>query len=240
MALELIDIILGIFSAIFVIINIIVGLKIASRYFRYKKWELLFVGIAWIGLASPWAPDALKPIYMIIDPAMINNTIVLLNYIFNVLVIPIPVILWIIAFTKMLNLERKMRFLIIGSIIMINLIFQIIIGVDFILALNANSIDSYAYASLYLDIYLIVSITFVLITGLWFARVSIQSPTEEISLKGKVLLIAFISFTIGAMVDAILKIGLTNIISRAILVSSSIEFYIGLILPEWSKKILLK
>jgi hypothetical protein len=240
MALELIDIILGIFSAIFVIINIIVGLKIASRYFRYKKWELLFVGIAWIGLASPWAPDALKPIYMIIDPAMINNTIVLLNYIFNVLVIPIPVVLWIIAFTKMLNLERKMRFLIIGSIIIINLIFQIIVGVDFISVFNANSIDSYAYTSLYLDIYLIISITFVLITGLWFARVSIQSPTEEISLKGKVLLIAFISFTIGAMLDAVLKIGLTNIISRAILVSSSIEFYIGLILPEWSKKILLK
>lgn len=240
MALELIDIILGIFSAIFVIINIIVGLKIASRYFRYKKWELLFVGIAWIGLASPWAPDALKPIYIIIDPAMINNTIVLLNYIFNVLVIPIPVILWIIAFTKMLNLERKMRFLIIASIIIINLIFQIIIGVDFISVFNANSIDSYAYTSLYLDIYLIISITFVLITGLWFARVSIQSPTEDISLKGKVLLIAFISFTIGAMIDAIFKIGLTNIISRAILVSSSIEFYIGLILPEWSKKILLK
>jgi len=240
MALELIDIILGIFSAIFVIINIIVGLKIASRYFRYKKWELLFVGIAWIGLASPWAPDALKPIYIIIDPAMINNTIVLLNYIFNVLVIPIPVILWIIAFTKMLNLERKMRFLIIASIIIINLIFQIIIGVDFISVFNANSIDSYAYTSLYLDIYLIISITFVLITGLCFARVSIQSPTEDISLKGKVLLIAFISFTIGAMIDAIFKIGLTNIISRAILVSSSIEFYIGLILPEWSKKILLK
>jgi hypothetical protein len=240
MALELIDIILGIFSAIFVIINIIVGLKIASRYFRYKKWELLFVGIAWIGLASPWAPDALKPIYIIIDPAMINNTIVLLNYIFNVLVIPIPVILWIIAFTKMLNLERKMRFLIIASIIIINLIFQIIIGVDFISVFNANSIDSYAYTSLYLDIYLIISITFVLITGLWFARVSIQSPTEDISLKGKVLLIAFISFTIGAMIDAIFKIGITNIISRAILVSSSIEFYIGLILPEWSKKILLK
>lgn len=171
---------------------------------------------------------------------MINNTIVLLNYIFNVLVIPIPVILWIIAFTKMLNLERKMRFLIIASIIIINLIFQIIIGVDFISVFNANSIDSYAYTSLYLDIYLIISITFVLITGLWFARVSIQSPTEDISLKGKVLLIAFISFTIGAMIDAIFKIGITNIISRAILVSSSIEFYIGLILPEWSKKILLK
>jgi hypothetical protein len=240
MPLELIDIALGIFSAIFVVINVIVGLKIASRYFKYKKWELLFVGIAWIGLASPWLPDALKPLYIVIDPNAVNSTIILLNYIFNVLVIPIPVILWIIAFTKMLNLERKIRFLIIGSIIIINLVFQIIIGVDFISVFSTNSIDSYAYASLYLDIYLIISITFVLITGLWFARVSMQSPTEEISLKGKVLLIAFISFTIGAMIDALLTIGLTNMISRVILVSSSIEFYIGLILPEWAKKILLK
>lgn len=240
MALEVIDLIIGIFSAIFVIINIIVGFLIISRYFKYRKWDLLFVGIAWIGLAGPWVPDALKPIYIIVDPTVTNNIIVLINYIFNVLIIPIPVILWIIAFTDMLNRKKFERIIVNGVIILLNLIFQILIAADFIAAFNADAIDSYGYVSIYLDIYLIVSITFVLITGLWFARVSILVSSAEIKLKGKILLIAFISFTVGALLDAIFRINLVNIISRSILVSSSIEFYIGLILPDWVKKILLK
>jgi len=94
--------------------------------------------------------------------------------------------------------------------------------------------------SIYIEIILLSCVAIVLVTGLLFVRESIKSSNPEIKLKGKNLLIAFLLFTLGALLDATLTNVITNLIARLILVVSSIEFYIGLILPDWAKKIFLK
>ena len=80
-----------------------------------------------------------------------------------------------------------------------------------------------------------------LIPGILIARESLKSEDREIKLKGRFLLIAFISWTIGALMDAALDPNIITLtIARLILISSAIEFYCGFLLPERIKKIFLK
>jgi hypothetical protein len=77
--------------------------------------------------------------------------------------------------------------------------------------------------------------------GFLFTKVTLNSEKPEIRLKGKFLLIAFVSFLVGIFLEVLIPITpLTVVIIRLILVSSSIEFYFGYILPSWVKKVFLK
>ena len=80
-----------------------------------------------------------------------------------------------------------------------------------------------------------------LIPGILIARESLKSDDKEIKLKGRFLLAAFISWTIGAIMDAALQPNIITLtIARLILISSALEFYTGFLLPEKVKKIFLK
>jgi hypothetical protein len=72
-----------------------------------------------------------------------------------------------------------------------------------------------------------------LITGIIFAIKSMRLDDPEVQWKGRFLLLAWISFGIGAILDASLPLNaLTIIIIRLILISSAIEFYFGFFLPK--------
>ena len=90
-------------------------------------------------------------------------------------------------------------------------------------------------------IFLIAVVFVVLITGLLFARESLRSDNPEIRLKGKFLAVAFISWTVGSIIDSGFDLGAgVLIIIRILLISSAIEFYLGFIMPERIKNLLLK
>ena len=75
---------------------------------------------------------------------------------------------------------------------------------------------------------------------MFFSVKSIKVDDPEIKWKGKFLLIAWFSFTIGAILDAALPLTeITLIIVRLILISSSIEFYLGFFLPDQLAKRLI-
>ncbi|MFX1592548.1 MAG: hypothetical protein ACFFCL_07640, partial [Promethearchaeota archaeon] len=54
MSLNLLDTVNGVFSLIFVVISIMVGLIILSRYYRYKERVYLYVGTTWMFISSSW------------------------------------------------------------------------------------------------------------------------------------------------------------------------------------------
>ncbi|MBD3254576.1 MAG: hypothetical protein GF383_05760 [Candidatus Lokiarchaeota archaeon] len=94
--------------------------------------------------------------------------------------------------------------------------------------------------TIFTRVYFIACLLGVLIPGILFAIRSIKSDKPEINLQGKLLLIAFISFTIGALLTSSIPQMTIKVIARLILVTSSLEFYMGYLLPNWVKKILLK
>ncbi|MFX1445100.1 MAG: hypothetical protein ACFFHV_16930 [Promethearchaeota archaeon] len=69
------------------------------------------------------------------------------------------------------------------------------------------------------------------------SRTSMKSENTKVRLKGKFLFVAFFLFLAGAISDTIfLRDILTLLITRIILISASIFFYFGFILPNFVKK----
>ncbi len=44
----------GLFSLLFVIFSLVIGLKIALKYREHKQRTLILVGITWIVMSKPW------------------------------------------------------------------------------------------------------------------------------------------------------------------------------------------
>lgn len=74
-----------------------------------------------------------------------------------------------------------------------------------------------------------------------FALRTFKSDIPEINLKGKFLLVALVLYPVGTLIDLLQEdIIVLVIIARIIAIISAFSFYLGLILPNFIKKIFLK
>lgn len=237
--LEPLEIVSGTFSLIFVIISVVVGLKIASKYFEFKQRDFLLVGIVWILIVEPWYPSSISFLVALFNNGQgISDS---LYFIIGNVLIPISVFIWMIAFTDLLYKEKQIIILVIftafGAGFYI-LFFSLLLS-DPSLIGTIHGIVDVEYQS-YMMIFLLAVVAIILITGIIFARESLKSTNSEVKLKGHLLMAAFILWSVGAILDAAIPLTiLTLIITRAILILSSIAFYGGFILPKWMKNIFL-
>jgi hypothetical protein len=235
MVLTTLDLINGLFSIIFVAISTFVGLTIASKYIKSKIRTLLFIGIAWILIVSPWWPSSASVILALATGKGLSlEMYLLLGNLFT----PVFVFLLVAAFTEIYYNDKQkiilIIFAIIGILIEIYLVYFII--VDPSVHGELQGIIDIEFRGL-LRIYLLFNILLVLVLGFLIALNSLRSETPEIKLRGKFLMLAFISWTVGAIADASLPLNfITLTIIRIVLITSAIEFYIGFILPDWIKK----
>ena len=237
--LENIEVFAALFSLIFVVISWILALSILSKYFKYRVRELLLVGIAWVGIAMPWTSDAISFIMIMTIGESLNPY---MKVIIELTFLPVAVILWLIAFTDLLY--KNQQKLILTIFIILGALFEIIffyaLFTDFSLIGKYTPPLKIDY-TLPIYLFLILFLGIFLITGLLMGKESLKSENKELVLKGKFLIIAFISFLIGALLEIILPLHPVGImLIRIILISSAIEYYIGFTLPEFVKKILLK
>jgi len=239
MALNPLDFLNGIFSFIFVIISLVVGFLILIRYVRYKEKVYFFVGATWILISEPWWPSSLSFLVSLSNGVGLTPTIYFL--IGNTLV-PLAIALWLLAFTDFLFTEKRklilLVFAIIGIIFEFTFFTLLFINPDLIGNLNPPVDVSYNF---FIMIFLLIFILIVVISGLLFARLSLKSDDPEVKLKGKLLVIAYIAFFIGALLDSSTRLNELGIIFvRLILIASAIFWYGGFLLPHWMKKLFLK
>jgi hypothetical protein len=241
MALEPLDIVNGIFGLLFVVISIVLGLIIVSKYFRTKDKNFLLVGFTWIFLISGWYGTSASFLVALITggDGLSLEMILLLNFI----PLPIALVLWSIAFTNFLYKEKQLTYVIFVSIYIaifyIIFLYYIITDVSFI-AEKISPVDTAANNFL-LAMFLVIFILIFFISGIKFALATLSIDNPETKLKGKFLLIAFPSFCIGGFLDAALPTtALTLIIFRIILILSAIMFYSAFIMPNWIKNKFLK
>ena len=248
--LELVDILQGSFSLIFVIISLIIGITILSKYFTHKSRLYILVGISWIGISFPWIPDSISFIMNIIFQRSLP---VGLYFIIGNVFIPIALLAWIIAYTDMINKEKQKMAVILTGIF--SIIFEItfftlfFIDLDLIGVINPNRPFTVDF-DIFITIYLVIIILFMLITGTIFAQKSVKSEERDIRLKGKLLRAAFITFTVAAILDASLGmifedptdplLSMMVVIIRIMLINSALEFYGGFLLPRWMKEVFTK
>ena len=250
MVLELIDILQGSFSLIFVLISLYIGISILLKYFKYKSRLYILVGISWIGVANPWFPDSIS---FVMNILFHESLAIEWYFIIGNAFIPIALLTWLIAYTDMRNKVRQK--LIIILTITISVIFEIVFFTLLITDINQigfiNPLRPFTVEfSLFITIYLLLVILVMFISGLLFAQHSVKSGDRQIRLKGKLLRAAFITFTVAAILDALLGtifedptdplLAVMVVITRILLTISAIEFYGGFILPRWMQAIFTK
>jgi len=242
MALSELTILSGVFSIIVVVIYTYVGLRIAAKYLELKQKVFLFVGITWIGLASPWWPSSVSFLLALIEGGNgLQDTPEIYFMIGNVM-IPLFLLLWMLALTDLIYQDK--RKIIIILILIYGVAFEAVFFWLLFTDINAVGVlqgpVDVEYQT-FVEIFLISVLVILIITGVLFGRESLRSDNPEIKLKGKLIIASIILFDIGAAMDSGLPLTeITLIIARILLILSAIGFYGGFILPDWMKKLFLK
>jgi len=213
------------------------------KYLQYKTRNLLLVGATLIFLISPYWPDAINFILLVAGNPEIDVALYL--FIATAFVAPIHVV-WIIAFTDMKYKDKQKMIVSIFTIEAV--IYEIFLISLFFLDPTLTSIGTkegvfvVQYGDLIL-IYLIISIVMFLITGLLMVSDALRSDNKEIHLKGQFLLMGFITFAIGTLLDVLFADDPSEItigLARIVVIIGLFSFYIGFTLPERIKNIFIK
>ena len=239
MSLSLLDTVNGVCSLTFVAISLLVGFIILSRYFKYKERIYLMVGATWILISCPWWSSSLSFLVALSNDVGITPEA---YFIIGNILVPFAIVLWLLAFTEFLYTEKRKLILLVFALygFIFEILFFSFLFVDPNLIGELNPPVDVRYNS-FIMIFLISFLLIVVVTGFLFANLSLKSKDPEVKLKGKLLIIAYIAFTVGALLDTAITLNeVTIIITRIILIISAICWYGGFLLPKWMKKYLLR
>jgi hypothetical protein len=216
----------GLFSIFLIIVFVIVGLKILLKYREYKEKIFFLTGIAWIGISEPWWPSAIGFLMVLFTG---NGPSLEVYLILNNMFLPIFLFLWLMAVTEMMQTKRRVPLLLVYLLIAIILeslmIYYLITDVSK-LAVMVSPVD--INFGLITILHIAFNLIIFMISGILFSLKTLNLDDPENKLRGKFLLIAFILFLIGA----ILEIVITLPPNRIIILLSAIIFYIGFMMPE--------
>jgi len=225
----------AILALVFVSISTLVGILLIAKYFKSKDKTLIYVGLAWIIIVEAWMPSAVNLLYMLATRVSLSYQI---RALIGNLFLPFGLILWTLVFTELVFVKFRKHLLIIFAIFSvvfeIILFYAIFVDISFIIVIPSHDLNM-NYEPLWMIFQIILSII-TLVSGLAFSWKSIKHDNPEIKLRGKILFIAFTSFLIGAL------LGIVDlpIPGNIVMITSSVEFYIGYILPDWIKNRFIK
>jgi hypothetical protein len=237
--LDQLELVHGTFTLIFIIISLIVGFRIFFKYFSLKEKEYITVGLSWVFLSSPWWGSGFSFLSILLFQQALDPFLYLL---LGNAFVPVAILCWIYSFTQLAYPHLKNKMLILFTIIYIPYEIYVIYS----LIVNPSNIAEiigtfYAQPRLIIMIYQVLAVLVAFITGIIFSKNSIRVENPKVSLKGKLLLLAFIAFTAGAFMDAVITLTpLTLIIVRLILILSAIFYLLGFLLPDRIAELLLK
>ena len=232
----------GVFSLLFVVISIIIGLTIISKYPKSRNRTVILVGFVWLGIVSTWYASSSSFLVALITGGDGFMSVPPYYFLIGAVPLPITAFIWMVAFTDLLYRDKKKIILLIigitGIIFEIALFTLLLIDQDLVGTVSSPVDAEYEF---FVTSYQIFLVLLVLVSGILFARESLKSDTLEIKLKGKLLLVAFLSFVIGSILEILSGLSIVLlIIARLLLITSSIEFYGGFILPPWMEKLFVR
>ncbi|MFO7794999.1 MAG: hypothetical protein ACQERB_16825 [Promethearchaeati archaeon] len=223
----------GVFSIIFVILSLVVGIKIILKYISLKKSTFIYMGLTWIGITSPWWGSSISFIVGLFNNG--QGISLELYLLVTITLIPLFFMFYLKALTDLLWQKTKKIILtfygVIGLIFTVAYVYFIIYSPTFIGILKTPVDIQYRnFASLYL----IFTILTFFVGGILFGITSLKSEHPTVRLQGKLLILAFCSFCVGSVLDASIDLDVLGLfITRIVLISSALEFYSGFILPSF-------
>jgi hypothetical protein len=227
----------GITSLIVSTISIVIGVKLAIKYYRHKERALLLAGLTWLIMYEGWWGPSISFLMLFLT----NQTLpIKVFFIISMSLIPLGITFWMIVFTDLTwqKYQKSITFIFITQIAIYEILSFYYLFTDSSLIIESVGVIDAQYKSFMIFFFIEIA-TLLIITGIFFARESLKLEEHDMRLKGIFLLVGFISFVIGAIMDVFLEIEIiTLIVYRLILVVSSFAFYFGFFLPKPIKEIL--
>ncbi len=214
------------------IISLIVGFKIISKSFKVpeKKKGFITVGLTYIFLSSAYWGVTFS--FLLITIMDITLTAFLYIFIANAFIF-LAVIFWLYSFFQFKGVKHgKLLWPICLLILCIyEVIFLVFIFSDYkLIAVMTSKFDS--KRSSFTLLFDIMAIVVSCGTGVIFSLDSLKSIKPRVRWKGRFLALAFISFAVGAFLDAAIRLNATAlVIARLILSFSAISYYLGFFFP---------
>lgn len=225
------EIIQGFVGIINITITIIVGLKILSKYFTHKKVELFTVGLMMIFVTSAWwgATSAFL-LYVLFDYEISDVAYIFISY----GLVTITSIFWLYSFGYLVYPKSKWK--ITGTWLAICIVYTIffmyfLFSNPSLLAVRVTRFDS--ETKTIVSGFVLLSLLISLITQYIFFRKSSASEDKRIKWKGRLILLGFLMFLIGGILDSVFQLNpISLVLTRILLAVSSIISYIGWTMPD--------
>jgi hypothetical protein len=239
MALTEFEFINGLTCVIIVVVFAIISMVIVSKYFKSKDRIYILFGLSWLLLVEAWYSASIA--FLMILTTGKNWLTFEMFAIISIAGYPFTFVVWLTALTDYFWKEGQKIVILIFSILGVLFEFFFL----YFLFTEPTLIGEFygpadAIYGLFITVYFICLMLFFIVTGLLFARLSLKSDNPEIRLRGKLLIIAFLTFLIGAFIDNLPVTIPLLIFSRIVLIISAIFFYLAFILPNWLKKLFLE
>ncbi len=228
------EIIRGVFTLVFVIISILIGIRILLKYFSLRQNTLLAVGLTWIFISSSWWGNAFSFLSIVIfqyafgpfEYLLVQNAFV-----------PLALMSWVYALAELTYPLHKYKLIIfyysICIIYLIYLIASLLID-PALIGVQKGGIFDYERKLIptLFTMFILINAT---VLGLLFSVKAMKSEDPRVKWKGRFLFIALASFVILSAIDT-LTVGeeflLIRVIVRLLLITSGIEFYFAFFLPK--------
>ena len=239
----------GLFCLLWIAFGCISGIVMLSKYKKVKEKTTITIFLTIVFLTSPWWGSFLQFISLL---ATQNRIPELLYVALGQIFLPISLIAWVYTITETTFPHLLKKMLIIYFLICIIYEIYLMIGLTLDYKLYVGYADPVDPLNTSFRIIPIIYSGFAIISmagiGAIAARILIRSDDDFLKWKGRFMLISFISFSIGAILD----VGLLDqieiapvrtiimIIARLLMMSGAVEIYFGFFLPKRIVKILIK
>lgn len=222
------------------------GLIVLYKAIKSKDKLVFYFYLCIVFTASPWFPSGYGYLFWLITGITLEYQVYVL---IGMMFVPIAILSWLYIYLTTIRPDKKKLVLTIYSII--SIIFEIYLfyflffapdaPVELLLGIfddptNPIDIDYKGFILIYLGLSVITST----ITGIHFSIMSMKIKEDPSMVwKGRLLIIGFLLFGFSSIFDAMIEmVPIVLIFVRTLLAIGNVFFYMGFILPKWTKKIL--
>ncbi len=220
-------------------LNFVLGIRIIMKYINIKRFELITIGGMTIFLTSAWWGSGLSFLSILFfDVPLSENIYIIISY----GLIPVASLLWMYSFGLLVYPHYRWKIFFVYltfNLVYVGIFFYYLYVDPSLLVLRISKFDS--ETQIVVTSFIIITLIISLATNFIFMRKSLKSEQPKIRYKGIFIFCALVTFVVGAVLDSIFSLTpITVVITRSILMISSILQYIGWIMPEGIAKILIK
>ena len=220
-------------------ITYVSGIAIIKKYFENKHPTMLYYGLSFIFVTSPWIVYVVNfSVYLIFSSELTIEVFYLIGYSTVLLASASWVIgTFTLIYTHLLRLMKRVM----GFLIVIYYTFFLIF-VFTRMDLIGTTVGFWKIQyGIFTQFFITVALLSFLVTIILFVWNARESPDPEIRLKAKLLLFMGIFFGVASGIEIVPFFSpVLVIVSRTMLSLAAICLYLGTLLPDWAKKLFLR